>query len=401
MYDVAMRVDLLRTPGTEPRDRVVLALRQTGELSRAEIARMTGLAKSTVSETVAELIDSGLVVKTMTVRKASRTGRPGTGVTLNPHAGMCVGLDFGFRHVRGVVADVSHRILATHEVHVGRDYLPEAGFAAAKELVGDLLEQAEISAERVLGIGLAIPGPVDPVNHTVIGTSMIPSWAGVDVRAAVDGSFDTTVLVDNESNCAALAELLWGAGSGSSNMAYLKLHSGVGGALVRDGQIVHGIAGTAGEFGHITLDPAGPLCRCGGRGCLETYVGIPMLLEQMSASHGETTLVQLLELARHGDPAAHRVLADAAEIAGRALAIVATVSAPADVIVGGALAEAGELLLTPLRVSFAKHAVLTRRSPNRDQQPRIVAGALGRDASSLGAVALVLSRLGLGTPVTQ
>jgi predicted NBD/HSP70 family sugar kinase len=396
-----MQADVIRSPGTEPRDRIVLALRQTGVLSRAEIARLTGLAKSTVSETVAELIDSGLVVKTMTVRKATRNGRPGTGITLNPQAGMYVGLDFGFRHIRGVVADVSHRTLATREVHVGRDYLPDAGFAAAKELVDVLLLQAGITAERVLGIGLAIPGPVDPVNHTVIGTSMIPSWAGLDIRAAVDGMFDTAVLVDNESNCAALAEQLWGAGVGSSNMAYLKLHSGVGGAIVLDGRIVHGVAGTAGEFGHITLDPAGPLCRCGGRGCLETYVGIPTLLEQMRSSHGEITLVELLELAHKGDPASQRVLADAAETVGRALAIVATVCAPADVVVGGALAEAGEIFLEPLRASFAKHAVLTRRSPSRAQQTRIVGGSLGRNASSLGAVALVLSRLGLGTSLPQ
>src|ERR1700743_3215029 len=122
-----MQADVIRSPGTEPRDRIVLALRQTGVLSRAEIARLTGLAKSTVSETVAELIDSGLVVKTMTVRKAARNGRPGTGITLNPQAGMYVGLDFGFRHIRGVVADVSHRTLATREVHVGRDYLPDTG----------------------------------------------------------------------------------------------------------------------------------------------------------------------------------------------------------------------------------------------------------------------------------
>src|SRR5579864_892063 len=174
-----MQTDLIRSPGSEPRDRIVLALRQQGVLSRAEVARVTGLAKSTVSETVAELIESGLVVKTTTVRKAARNGRPGAGITLNPQAGMYVGLDFGFRHVRGVVADVSHKILAMREVHVGRDYLPDVGFAAAQELVAVLLRESAVSADQVLGIGLAIPGPVDPTTSTVIGTSMIPTWAGL------------------------------------------------------------------------------------------------------------------------------------------------------------------------------------------------------------------------------
>ena len=233
-----------------------------------------------MSETVAGLIDSGLIVKTSTVRRSGRNGRPGTGITLNPQAGMYVGLDFGFRHVRGVLADVSHTILATRETLIGLDYSTEMGLAAAEELVDELLREGGVTPGRVLGIGVAIPGPVDPDTGKVMGTSMIPTWAGVDIAAQLGAVFGSAVLVDNESNCAALSEHLWGAGVGYSNLAYVKLHSGVGGAIVLNGTLVHGLAGAAGEFGHITIDDSGPLCRCGGRGCLEAYVGIPALLSR-------------------------------------------------------------------------------------------------------------------------
>jgi predicted NBD/HSP70 family sugar kinase len=392
--------DLISSPGTDPQARVVLALRQRGVLSRAEVARATGLAKSTVSETVAELIDSGLIVKTSTVRRSRRNGRPGTGITLNPQAGMYVGLDFGFRHVRGVLADVSHRILATREMLIGLDYSTDMGLTAAKELVDELLREGGVTPERVLGIGIAIPGPVDPETGKVMGTSMIPTWAGVDIAAEFGALFGNAVFVDNESNCAALSEHLWGAGVGYSNLAYVKLHSGVGGAIVMNGALVHGLAGAAGEFGHITIDDTGPLCRCGGRGCLEAYVGIPALLADLRPTHGEITFTQFLELVRAEDLPSLRVLADAAEAAGRMVAVVSSVCAPSRVIVGGALADAGDALLEPLRASFARQSILTRRGQGPEQMTEIVAGSLGRHASSLGAVALVLTRLGLGSDVS-
>jgi predicted NBD/HSP70 family sugar kinase len=364
------------------------------------VARTTGLAKSTVSETVAELIDSGLIVRTATMRRSGRNGRPGTGITLNPQAGMYVGLDFGFRHVRGVLADVSHRILATQETLIGLDYSTDMGLTAAKELVDALLHEAGVTPERVLGIGVAIPGPVDPETGRVMGTSMIPTWAGVDIAAELGALFGSAVLVDNESNCAALSEHLWGAGVGYSNLAYVKLHSGVGGAIILNGALVHGVAGAAGEFGHIPIDDTGPLCRCGGRGCLEAYVGIPALLADLRPTHGEITFTRFVELVRADDLPSLRVLADAAAAAGRMVAVVSSVCAPARVIVGGALAETGEALLEPLRASFARHSILTRRGPGPEQTTEIVAGSLGRHASSLGAVALVLTRLGLGSDVS-
>lgn len=390
-----MDAELIRAPGAEPRDRVVLVLRQRGVLSRAEIARLTGLAKSTVSETVADLFDADIVVTTA-IRRGSGSGRPALGITLNPKAGVFVGVDFGFRHVRAVVADVSHTILGTSELHLGMDYSLDEGLLATGEAVETCLAAAGNLAGSVLGIGAAIPGPVDPTSGTVIGTSMVPRWSGVDVRQALTDRFGRETLVDNESNCAALAELLWGAARGLRSFVYCKLHSGVGGAVVVDEQVIRGVAGVAGEFGHISVDTDGPLCRCGGRGCLETYVGIPAVVEQLRPRFATSVgIQQMLAAAAEGDLSCRRVLADTGDCVGRALATVSNVLAPEAIIVGGALSEAGTVLLAPLEAALNAHSIIGRNSSPALPRTSVRRGDLGRNASALGAVALVVRHLGV------
>jgi len=298
------------------------------------------------------------------------------------------------RRVRGVLVDLSHRILATHELEVGQDYTLEVGLDAAAEVTASVLEHAGTPRDRVMAIGAAVPGPVDPRSGTVLGTSMIPTWNGVAIADALSERLGREVLVDNDSNCAALAEHLWGAGRGFHDIAYFKLHSGIGGAVIVGGELVRGVAGTAGEFGHITLDATGPLCRCGGRGCLETYVGIPALLAQLRPlrGHGQS-FSELVRLAIDGDPACMRVIEEAAEVIGRAAAIVGSVTGPEVIVVGGALASVGDPLMDPIRRSFARHSLAGRQG--RQPHAKVVTSELGRHASALGAVVLLMSRLGL------
>lgn len=389
-----MDAELIRAPGVEPRDRIVLVLRQRGVLSRAEIARLTGLAKSTVSETVADLFDDDIVVTTA-IRRGSGSGRPALGITLNPKAGVYVGIDFGFRHVRAVVADVSHTILATSELLLEIDYSLEEGLGATEEAVESCLADAGCVDSSVLGIGAAIPGPVNPASGTIIGTSMVPRWSGADVRQALTDRFGRETLVDNESNCAALAELLWGAARGLQSFVYCKLHSGVGGAVVVDEQVIRGMAGVAGEFGHISMDPDGPLCRCGGRGCLETYVGIPAVVAQLHPRFDKPIGVrEMIDAAVEGDLSCRRILADTGDHVGRALATVSNVLAPEAIVVGGALAEAAELLLDPLEAALNAHSIIGRNSSAAVPRTSVRRGELGRNASALGAVALVVRHLG-------
>jgi predicted NBD/HSP70 family sugar kinase/DNA-binding transcriptional ArsR family regulator len=388
---------LIGTPGGDANARIVVALRQRGNLSRAELTRATGLAKSTVSEAVAALIASGLVVESGKRPRPGgvQAGRPRIGLTLHPRAGACVGIDFGFRHVRAIAADVSHAVLATHELHLGQDYSPEAGLSAAEKLAWSVIEDAGLSPASIIGMGVAVPGPIDPLTGHVIGTSILPTWAGIPIARELGNRLGMEILVDNESNCGALAEYLWGAGQRAASMVYFKLHSGVGGAILLDGRVVHGISGGAGEFGHLCVEPGGQLCRCGNRGCLETVVGIPALLTLLQPRYGsDVTVTRMLELAIGGDAGCRRIIADAAEIAGQGVALVANALDPELVVIGGALAEAGEILLDPLRTSFERSSLMMRHRAESSATTRLVAGSLGKNASALGAVGLVLTELG-------
>jgi predicted NBD/HSP70 family sugar kinase len=384
----------IRTPGKAPADQVILELRQRGTLTRAELARRTGLARSTISETVAELLGSGIVVTSERVRRSRGQGRPGIGLSLDPRAGAWIGIDFGMSHVRAVLVDVSHTILATQELAVGVDYSFDRGIDAARDVTTGVLETARVPMSRVVAIGAAVPGPVDIRSGEVLGTSMIPSWTGRSVSGALSDRLGREVLVDNDSNCAALAEHAWGAGRDLGDIAYLKLHSGTGGALIVGGELVRGREGTAGEFGHMTLDPAGPLCRCGGRGCLETYAGVAAVLGQLKPRHGDDLSVAgLLALVAAHDPASLRVAAELGDVVGRAAALISNVAAPDAFVIGGALAALGPPLLEPLRQSFSRNSLAGRQG--KAPRARVLAGELGRHASALGAVALLMTDLGL------
>lgn len=168
-------------------------------------------------------------------------------------------------------------------------------------------------------------------------------------------------------------------------MAYIKVATGVGAGLLLGGRLHRGTAGTAGEIGHSTIDENGSVCRCGNRGCLETFVAAPVLLDLLRRSHGQLTLRQMLALAADGDAGCERVIADAARYIGVAVANVCNLLSPELVVVGGELAAAGELLLQPLRDTVRRYAI-----PAAAKALTIVQGSLSDRAEVLGALALAL-----------
>jgi predicted NBD/HSP70 family sugar kinase len=177
------------------------------------------------------------------------------------------------------------------------------------------------------------------------------------------------------------------------DLAYIKVASGVGAGLVVDGRIYRGPGGTAGEIGHITLDEAGPVCRCGNRGCLETFTAARYVLELLRGSHGDQlTIPKMVQLGREGDPGCRRVIGDVGRHIGMGVASLCNLLNPSRVVLGGDLAEAGELVLGPIRESVSRYAI-----PSAAQRLSVMPGALGARAEVLGALALVLSELGDST----
>ncbi|WP_370129838.1 ROK family transcriptional regulator [Streptacidiphilus sp. EB103A] len=380
------------TPGSQSSlhranlERVLRAVRMAGSLTQAEIARTTGLSAATVSNIVRELKDVGTVVVTPT----SSGGRRARSVSLSADAGIVVGVDFGHSHLRVAVGNLAHRVLAEESEPLDTDASADQGFGRAEQLVARLLEQTGFRPDKVIGVGLGVPGPIDGETGALGSTAILPGWTGIAPGRELSSRLGMPVYVDNDANLGALGELVWGAGRGLSDLAYIKVASGVGAGLVISGQIYRGPGGTAGEIGHITLDESGPVCRCGNRGCLETFVGSRHVLNLLASSHGtDLTLSKVVQLAQRGDLGCRRVLADVGRQIGTGVANLCNLLNPRRVILGGDLAEAGDLVLDPIRESVARYAI-----PSAARQLSVVPGTLGGRAEVLGALALVMSEMG-------
>ena len=224
---------------------------------------------------------------------------------------------------------------------------------------------------------------------------MVPTWAGVDLRAVFEPALERPIFADNESNCAAIAEMTWGVAQGWEDFVLFKIDVGVGGAIVHRGRVLTGIAGAGGEFGHMTIDPNGALCRCGNRGCLELTASLNPALDLASRLHRRRlAIADLVAMAKSGDVGCARLIADTAEIAGRGLGMIGAIVNPGLIVVGGGGALAGPLLMEPLVAAYERHTLIKREDVPEAQRVKIVLGRFTENDSLLGAVALVLRRHG-------
>jgi predicted NBD/HSP70 family sugar kinase len=373
------------------RGRVIEALRTHGLISRADIARRTGLSRSTVSSLVAELQSDGLIVEREETGAAhgEQGGRPPIMLSFDASAGAAVGIDFGHSHVRVAVSDLSSNILAERAAPIDTDHAAHEGLDAALGLVGEALAEAGVDPSRVIGAGLGLPGPVERADGVIGSSAILPGWVGVAAGEEMRRRLDVPVSVDNDANLGALAELTHGAGQGATDLVYLKLSSGIGAGLILGGGLYRGAGGVAGELGHVLVDPEGAVCRCGNRGCLETAASTGALLDMLRRSHGDLSVAAMLALARDGDLACRRVIADAGRVVGSAAAFVFNLLNPQRLVIGGDLAEAGELLLDGVRGSLELAALPATFDP-----AEVVAGVLGERAQVLGALALAVGAAG-------
>lgn len=389
----------MQTPGSQSSlhranlERVVRAVRLAGSLTQAEIARTTGLSAATVSNIVRELKEAG----TVEVTDTSAGGRRARSVSLSGDAGIVIGVDFGHTHLRVAVGNLAHQVLAEESEPLDVDASWVEGFDRAEALVGRLIEGIGVGRDKVIGVGLGVPGPIDVESGTLGSTAILPGWAGINPRRELSQRLGVPVYVDNDANLGALGELVWGSGRGVKDLAYIKVASGVGAGLVINGQIYRGPGGTAGEIGHITLDESGPVCRCGNRGCLETFAAARYVLPLLQGSHGpELTMERVVELARGGDPGCRRVITDVGRHIGSGVASLCNLLNPSRVVLGGSLADAGELVLAPIRESVGRYAI-----PSAARQLSVLTGSLGGRAEVLGALALVLSEMGDSTLLAE
>jgi predicted NBD/HSP70 family sugar kinase len=297
--------------------------------------------------------------------------------------------------VRVAVADLSYSFNAERSAEVrlhdvpGREGAsPDEALEIAGALAEEVLAEAGIARDRVVGVGLGIPAPLDQKTGIVASDTILHRWK--DVRAAdqLAERLKLPVEIDNDANLGALGELLFGAGRGIDDFIYVKHSPYVGSALVIDGKLRRGATGIAGELGHIQVQPGGAICGgCGKRGCLGPIVAAAVLARLLEPSHGAgITLPQMRLLIERGDVVASRIANDAGRTIGKVLAGYCNQLNPAAIIVQGELSVSGGPLLGGIREEIDRGAI-----PAAAAAVTVKPTELGDRAELLGAAALVIA----------
>jgi len=311
-------------------------------------------------------------------------------LTLIPSTGGFVGIDFGRESVRVAIANRVGDLLAdARSDRLEVAHQATEALALAERMVPALLAEADLPPGRVIGVGVAVSAPVRSDLPGFVSGVIFPAWSDIDVAGVLASRLGLPVHLGNDANLGALAEATFGAGRAVRNILYVMLSEGIGGGVIIDGSIYKGQTGTAGELGHVVVNPEGQVCRCGNRGCLATVAGGAALTGALRQTHGpDISLDDVITLLHEGDPGALRLVADAGRAVGRALAGMCSLLDPGLVIIGGELAPAGEPLLDSVRSSLDQWT-----SPATGHKYAVVLGALGAKAEVLGAIALAMSQV--------
>ncbi|MBX3084935.1 MAG: ROK family transcriptional regulator [Anaerolineae bacterium] len=369
-------------------------------ISRAGLADMTGLNKSTVSSLVNELIEHRFIHELGVL--SSGIGRPSVQLELNPQAGFIVSAEIGVGFVSvlcsNFTADIVWRCREKLSIELGQAAILDRVIA----LLHTAIEAGKATPQSptLLGIAIGIPGLID-MNEGKLLFAPNLRWRNVPIRHLMQREFpDVPVFVDNEANMAALGEYFFGAAQDFNEILYLSAGVGLGGAIVRDGQLMRGTTGFAGEFGHMTMDRDGELCNCGNRGCWETQVTQSAVFRAIRQAIGsgavsslqpyldDLTVQLVVDAAKQGDQVAIHTLNRVGHDLGVGIASLVNVLNPDLVLVGGIISLAGEFIMPVIETELNTRALRSSASA-----VTILPAKHSQDACVMGGVATVYQRV--------
>jgi len=368
-------------------------VRRGGRISRTELARRSKLTKPTVSAIVDDLLEDGVVREVGFGESVAGGGSPARLLEFNDASAAFLGIHFGVRATTVALADAR----GTIRVLRGRPSLlgsPARSLKAVRTLLAEVLAAAKVPRGRVEAAGATVPGLVDQETGVCVLAPNL-GWREFPLREALATELGVPVIVNNITQAAAVAEGRVGAAKSVRSYVWLYVGSGVGSGVVVDGNLFYGQRGFSGEIGHCPVVESGPACACGRRGCLETVASAMALTRAAEAAiaAGEKTVLTEMtgpldpaaigEAARDGDAVARRILEEASEHLGRGISYLVNVLNPEMIVLGGPVAQAGEILLEAVRASVARHALLPKGIA-------IVPSALGDKAELTGAVILAM-----------
>jgi len=303
-----------------------------------------------------------------------------------------VGLDLGGTNIKIGLVNQQGRILRKKALATTNFRDKNQLIAAFVNLVKQFILEEKLRKNNILGLGMGLPGPIDSKRGIVHFFPNIPGWNNVPLKRIMENRLNLPTFVDNDVNLITLAEWKYGAGRGVNNMVCLTLGTGVGGGIIIEGRLYRGSSLTAGEIGHIPINEDGPLCNCGGRGCLERYVGNRYILQyaRKRLKNKRLTLEELTRLAKNGN----HIAIDIWQITGRrigvALAGLVNVLNPSRIVIGGGISDAGRVLFSEVSRTLKRRAM-----PQQAKCVKVLKAKLGSDAGIIGALILVKDKLDL------
>ena len=366
-------------------------------ISREALASGTNVSKTRANATVAGLLEQGLLETTGQL--IATGGRRAGTLRLSRGIGVLIGVAMGATGLEVGVLSPDLTLLAHHSEPADVRDGPAVVMSRVRALIRELLRQSALESRDVISIGIGVPGPVDFGSGQLVNPPLMPEWDAYSIRDDLRADHRAPVFVDNDVNLMALGEL-WRMQRSLQNFLVIKVGTGIGCGIVCHGEVYRGANGSAGDVGHICVDPAGPRCHCGNLGCVETMAAGPavaraatdaatsgqsQLLRRMLEQAGTLRLQDVAQASRAGDVAANAILQRAGALIGQMLASVVNFYNPSHVFIGGGIQRVGPLFLAAVRQSvYHRSLALSTRHLDIQYAP------LGERGGLIGAGVLAM-----------
>ncbi len=389
-----------RNPITEQEKSLVDILRKYGEFSKSDLAGFTDYSRTKITSCIDSLVEKNIIIAN--TKTGYTGGRRSKKYLLNGDYGLVAGVDIGATSIDLGIADFSGKLLARYSEPSYVKDGPIIILGRVCTLLEKLLQEHSLAADKLNGIGIGVPGPVDYTMGTLVSPPIMPGWDRFPIIQTIQQWFPTqSVVVDNDVNVMALGEIYQGAGKGVENLIFVKIGTGIGAGIICEGQIYRGSSGCAGDIGHISVDKNGPICHCGNRGCLEALAAGPAIVDRsvQAALVGKSAILlnyyekknhiltpeDVGNASREGDTLAIEVIRQSGQYIGDVLAGLVNFFNPDKIVLGGGVSNLGNLLLSSVR-----EAVLHRSLPLATRDLLIVFSEIGADAGVTGAINLAI-----------
>jgi glucokinase-like ROK family protein len=365
-------------------------------VARSEMTEALGVSRSKISLEVGRLLEAGLLAEDGLAE--SEGGRRSSLLRIPRSAGLIAAVDLGATSIDVALSTLGSELVAHRGEPADVREGPKVVLGCVKNLLSELLEEQGASRHEVRAIGVGVPGPVEQASGLLRSPPIMPGWDRFPIRDAFAGEYAAPVFVDNDVNVMALGEHWGGVGKAVDNLLFVKIGTGIGGGIIADRSLYRGTQGCAGDIGHICVDPDGPVCSCGNRGCLEAMAAAPAIaskaercargglspnLSMVLEERGELSARDVGQAASVGDYHALEIIRESGRLVGQALATLVSTLNPSLIVIGGGVANIGHSLLAEIRST-----VYRRSLPLATRNLPIVLSELDETAGVVGASVL-------------